>query len=43
LKEGYYADFAVLQEDVFKLAPEKIKEVKIARTVMNGKDVFVAK
>jgi predicted amidohydrolase YtcJ len=43
LKEGYYADFAVLNEDIFKIAPENIKSVKIARTVMNGRDVFVAK
>ncbi len=43
LKEGYYADFAVLNEDVFQIAPEKIKEIKISRTVMNGKDVFVEK
>lgn len=43
LKEGYYADFAVLQEDIFKVAPEKIRDIKIARTVMNGRDVFVAK
>ena len=43
LKEGYYADFAVLNEDIFKIAPENIKSVKVARTVMNGRDVFVAK
>ena len=43
LKEGYYADFAVLNEDIFKIAPENIKTVKVARTVMNGRDVFVAK
>ncbi len=42
LKEGYYADFAVLNEDIFKIAPENLKSVKVARTVMNGRDVFVA-
>ena len=42
LKEGYYADFAVLNEDIFKIAPENLKSVKVARTVVNGRDVFVA-
>lgn len=43
LKAGYYADFAVLNDDIFSIAPEKIKQVKVKRTVMNGRDVFVAK
>ncbi len=40
LKKGYLADFVVLNEDLFKIAPEKIKDVKVLRTVVNGKDVF---
>lgn len=42
IKEGHYADFIVLNEDIFTIQPEKIKEVKVNRTVMNGKEVFVA-
>lgn len=40
LKEGYYADFTVLGENIFNIAPEKIREVKVLRTVVNGKQVF---
>ncbi len=40
LKEGYYADFIVLNEDIFKIDPKKIKDVKVDQTVMNGKEVY---
>lgn len=40
LKEGAYADFAVLADDIFTIAPENIKSVKINRTVMQGRTVF---
>ena len=40
LKEGYYADFTVLGENIFNIAPEKIKEVKVLSTVVNGRQVF---
>lgn len=39
LKKGMLADFVVLNENLFEIAPEKIKEVKVERTVVNGKEV----
>lgn len=43
IKEGYQADFTVLNDDIFTISPELIKEVKILRTVMGGREVFVKK
>ncbi|NBO49392.1 MAG: amidohydrolase [Chitinophagia bacterium] len=43
LKKGYYADFAVLDQDIKKIDPIALKEVKVLRTVLNGKEVFVRK
>lgn len=40
LKKGMLADFVVLSENLFKMAPEKIKDVKVLRTVVDGKEVF---
>lgn len=40
LKKGMLADFVVLSENLFKIAPEKIKEVKVLMTVVDGKEVF---
>ncbi|MCB0549274.1 MAG: amidohydrolase [Phaeodactylibacter sp.] len=41
LKAGYLADFVILSENIFEIAPEKIKEVEVVRTVVNGAAVFV--
>ncbi len=43
LKKGMLADFVVLSENLFTIAPEKIKDVKVLRTIVNGKEVFLAK
>lgn len=43
LKTGYYADFAVLEQDLFKIDPVNIKNVKVDLTVLNGKEVFKRK
>ena len=40
LKKDMFADFVLLSEDLFAIAPEKIKEVKVLRTIINGKEVF---
>ncbi|MBC6492805.1 amidohydrolase [Flavihumibacter stibioxidans] len=40
LKAGMLADFVVLSEDLFNIAPEKIREVKVTRTILNGKLVY---
>jgi predicted amidohydrolase YtcJ len=43
LKTGMLADFAVLSDNLFTIAPEKIREVKILLTVVNGKEVYKRK
>jgi predicted amidohydrolase YtcJ len=43
LKAGMLADFVVLSDDLFSIQPEKIWDVKVLRTVVNGKEVFVKK
>ena len=40
LKVGNYADFTVLDQDIQQIAPEKIKDVKVLHTVVNGKYVY---
>jgi predicted amidohydrolase YtcJ len=34
------ADFVVLSDDLIKIAPEKIRDIKVLRTVVNGKEVY---
>ena len=41
LKPGYRADFVILSENIFEVAPERIKEVEVLRTVVNGEAVYV--
>ncbi len=43
LKAGMLADLVVLSDNLFDITPEKIKNVKVLRTIVNGKEVFVAK
>ncbi|HLF45791.1 MAG TPA: amidohydrolase [Chitinophagaceae bacterium] len=40
LKKGMLADFIVLTENLFEISGEKIKDVKVARTIVNGKEVY---
>ncbi len=40
LEKGKLADFVILQEDLFKVAPEKIKDVKVVATYTGGKKVY---
>lgn len=42
LAAGYLADFVVLSEDVFKIDPVRIRDVKVERTVVGGRQVFPA-
>jgi predicted amidohydrolase YtcJ len=37
------ADFAVLSDDIFTIAPEKIRDINVLRTVVNGKEVYTRK
>lgn len=43
LKQGALADFAVLSNDLFAVAPTEIPKVKVVRTVVGGRDMFVAR
>jgi predicted amidohydrolase YtcJ len=43
LKKGMLADLIVLDENIFEIAPEKIKDVKVMRTIVNGKQVYSRK
>jgi len=40
LKIGMLADFTVINQDLFSIAPEKIKDAEIVLTVINGRVVF---
>lgn len=40
VKEGYYADFVVLDQDITKCDVNKIHETKVMMTVMNGRTVY---
>lgn len=42
LKPGAVADFTVLSADLFATPPAQITDVKVVRTVVGGRDVFVA-
>jgi predicted amidohydrolase YtcJ len=43
LKPGMLADFVVLSDNLFSIPPEKIKEVRVLRTIVDGKEVFIRK
>ena len=43
LKKGMLADLVVLDQNIFEIAPEKIKDVKVVRTIVNGKEVYKLK
>ena len=40
LKEGKYADIAVLDQDPTKIDPEQLKDITVAITIMNGEVVY---
>jgi hypothetical protein len=40
LKAGMLADFVMLSDNLFDIPPEKIKDVKVLKTIVNGKEVF---
>ncbi len=43
LEPGKLADIAVLSDDIFKIAPEKIWDVKVAMTISGGRQVWGGK
>lgn len=40
IKEGYFADFIVLDRDVMTVSPDKLKETKVLKTIIDGEVVF---
>lgn len=40
IKEGYLADFIVLDRDIFEISNEEIKDTKVDITVLDGKIVY---
>ena len=42
IRNGKYADFAVLDRDIFKIPEDEIKDVSVIMTVLNGKEVYRA-
>jgi Predicted metal-dependent hydrolase with the TIM-barrel fold len=40
LAANYYADFAVLEDDIFEINPEEIKDIKVVMTVVDGKIMY---
>ncbi len=42
IRNGKYADFAVLDKDVFSVPEEEIKDIKVCMTVLDGKVVYEA-
>ena len=43
LKKGMLADLVVLDENIFEIATERINDVKVLRTIVNGKQVYLRK
>ena len=43
LKKGLLADFVVLDQDIFEIVPEKIRDVKVVQTIVDGKEVHKLK
>jgi predicted amidohydrolase YtcJ len=42
LAAGKLADFVVLSEDLTAIDPERIQEARVLRTVIGGRDAYVA-
>ncbi|MFD1038147.1 amidohydrolase [Virgibacillus byunsanensis] len=40
LTEGYQADFTILEEDIFQTEPERLHEVEVSMTVIDGEIVY---
>lgn len=40
LKPGFRADFVILSDNLFEIEPEKIKDVMVLRTIVDGKEVY---
>ena len=42
LRPGYRADFAVLSEDLFSINPDRIDQIRVEETYINGEKIYAA-
>ena len=42
IEAGKYADFVILEENIFETAPENIHNVKVCETIMGGNTAYKA-
>jgi predicted amidohydrolase YtcJ len=42
LAPGFMADITVLSENIFEIDPDDIKDVRVLRTMVNGRWVYIA-
>lgn len=40
LRAGMLADFIILSDNILEIAPEKIRDVKVVKTIINGNEVY---
>ena len=43
IKEGYLADFLILDEDPFEASPEELHTLKVKKTFLSGREVYTKK
>ncbi|HLE68867.1 MAG TPA: amidohydrolase family protein, partial [Vicinamibacteria bacterium] len=42
LRPGFLADFVMLEEDLFQIPADRIRDVRVSRTFVGGRQVFPA-
>ncbi|MBQ4436385.1 MAG: amidohydrolase [Lachnospiraceae bacterium] len=42
IEDGKLADFVIMDRDVFKTVPDEIKDIKVVKTFLGGKEVYSA-
>jgi predicted amidohydrolase YtcJ len=40
IKSGFWADFTIIDRDIFKIPPQGIKDIKVVMTIVGGKVVY---
>ena len=43
LEVGKYADFIILNQNLFEISPDDISVTEVLNTIFNGKEVYLAK
>ncbi len=42
IETGKLADFVIMDADIFKIEPDQIKNIKVVKTFLGGKEVYSA-